>query len=53
MTEEKPQVDRFKDIARALGCDDEETAFDEKLKGIVPTKQKPKARLKGDDQKIT
>ena len=39
--EKKPQIDRFKEAARALGCDEDEAAFDEKLKAIA--KQKPKA----------
>ena len=36
----KPQIDRFKETARALDCDEDEAAFDEKLKGIA--RQKPK-----------
>lgn len=37
----KTQIERFLETARALGCDGDETAFDEKLKGIV--RQEPKA----------
>jgi hypothetical protein len=37
------QVERFKEAARALECDEDEAAFDEKLKGIA----KPKVRLDG------
>lgn len=28
------QFERFKEAARALGCDEDEAAFDEKLKAI-------------------
>ena len=35
----KSQHARFLETARALGCDEDEAAFDEKLKGIA----KPKA----------
>ncbi len=35
------QIDRFKEAARTLGCDEDQAAFDEKLKGIA--RQKPKA----------
>ncbi len=34
------QHERFKEAARQLGCDDDEEAFDGKLKGIA--RQKPK-----------
>lgn len=37
---ERTQHERFKETARALGCDEDEAAFNEKLKGIV--RQKPK-----------
>ena len=32
---ESTQVERFKEAARALGCDDDEAAFDAKLKRIA------------------
>jgi hypothetical protein len=32
------QVARFRETARALGCDEDEAAFDEKLKRIVKQK---------------
>jgi len=35
------QIDRFKEAARALGCDEDEAAFDEKLKVIASHKSKP------------
>lgn len=34
------QYARFLEAARALGCDEDEAAFDEKLKAIVPAKPK-------------
>ncbi len=37
---ELEQSARFLETARALGCDEDEAAFDEKLKGIA--RQKPK-----------
>lgn len=36
----KQQIDRFKETARALGCDEDEAAFDEKMKGITQQKSK-------------
>jgi hypothetical protein len=39
--EKKAQIDRFKETARHLGCDEEEAAFDEKLKAIARQKPKP------------
>ena len=39
MADEKPSVSgqhaRFLETARALGCDEDEAAFDETLKGVV------------------
>jgi hypothetical protein len=35
----QPQIDRFKEAARALSCDESETAFDAKLADIA--KHKP------------
>lgn len=45
----KRQIDRFKEVARALGCDEDEAAFDEKLKGIARQKPKPESREKPED----
>ena len=36
------QSQKFKDKARELGCDENEAAFEERLKRIVPKKQKKK-----------
>jgi hypothetical protein len=35
------QYDRFIETARQLGCDEDEAAFDEKLKKIARPKPKP------------
>ena len=40
------QLDRFKETARQLGCDEDEAAFDEKLKSIA--KAKPMAKTSGE-----
>ena len=37
---------RFLKTARALGCDEDETAFDEKLKSIAPPKTRPAPPVK-------
>jgi hypothetical protein len=42
---EQPQIDKFRDLARELECDDDEAAFDERLGQIVP---KPKPQDPGD-----
>ena len=44
--EQKPEklIDRFKEAARELGCDESEVAFDEKLGSWPGTKQKTKSR---------
>ena len=31
----EPQVERFKEAARMLGCDEDEAAFEERLKWIA------------------
>ena len=47
----KTQYDRFIETARALGCDEDEAAFDEKLKVIARRRpaQKGKAIKSIDD----
>jgi SET domain-containing protein len=51
MTKSKPEIQtadqaqRFKETARALGCDEDEAAFDEKLRAVA--RQKPKADTAG------
>jgi hypothetical protein len=36
------QVDRFIETARKLGCDEDEGAFEEKLKRVAKARPKPK-----------
>ena len=35
------QIDKFRDLARELECDDDEKAFDEKLKKIANAPHEP------------
>lgn len=44
MPDEKPQLDKFKDAARELECDDDEQRFKERLGKLVkaPAGDKPK-----------
>lgn len=46
-TASQSQRDRFLETARALGCDEDEAAFDEKLKAVVG----PKARNRPEKSK--
>ena len=49
---DKPsQLERFKEAARQLGCDEDEAAFDEKLKVIA--KSGPPKVGKGRKQALT
>lgn len=36
-----PQLDKFKEAARALECDDDEARFDERVKKLVKQKRVP------------
>ena len=50
----KPQIERFREMARELECDEDEAAFDAVLRKIVtaapPKKYEPKRRTpKADD----
>ena len=40
----KPQADKFRDLARELECDEDEAAFDERLRKLAkaPKAEKPK-----------
>lgn len=40
----RPQADKFRDLARELECDEDEAAFDERLRQIAPKERKPEAR---------
>jgi hypothetical protein len=37
----KSQADKFRDLARELECDEDEAAFDERLKKIAKAPQPP------------
>ena len=39
--EPKSQADKFSGLARELECDDDEAAFDERLKKLAKAPQKP------------
>ena len=39
-----PQIDKFKQAACELGCDEDEAAFDEKIKAIVKKPVSPSKR---------
>ena len=39
------QLDRFKETARALGCDEDEAAFDEKLKVVASRKMRGRVKV--------
>ena len=43
---DKPQWQRFIETARELGCDEDEAAFDEKLKRIATAKTISKRKTK-------
>lgn len=43
------QIERFREAAREHGCDEDEAAFDEKLKRIARQKPKPPDKAKSED----
>jgi hypothetical protein len=44
MTEkQKPQIDKFKELARELEADEDEKHWDERLKKVAGKKDQPKA----------
>lgn len=45
------QHKRFIETARELGCDEDEAAFDEKLKRIAQAKPAPSRKVKGKTPK--
>lgn len=50
MTEEKKsQHARFLETARSLGCDEDEVAFDEKMKAVVGPKAKRVDKAESED----
>jgi hypothetical protein len=42
--DKEAQHKRFVETARKLGCDEDETAFEEKLKRIATVKPKPRGK---------
>ncbi|MCU4162213.1 hypothetical protein AiwAL_19390 [Acidiphilium sp. AL] len=44
----KTQTDRFKEAARELGCDEDEAAFDDKLRALAKPKPRPSAKPKNE-----
>ncbi len=49
MKASKRQVERSKKVSRELGCNDDEAAFQEKLKTVAKASGQPKRKpLKGD-----
>ena len=42
MTDDKPQADKFRDMARELECDEDEEAFDERLRKLAKAPPAPK-----------
>ena len=47
METNKPQIDRFKELARELECDEDESAFDAALKRITEAKPTPASQKSG------
>jgi hypothetical protein len=41
-SDEMEQIDRFKELARELGCDEDEAAFEAALKKLAESKPLPK-----------
>lgn len=39
----KPQPDKFRDLARELGCDEDEVAWDERLRKVAGHKPAPES----------
>jgi hypothetical protein len=45
---EQAQVDKFRDLARELECDEDEGAFDERLRRIAGAPRNPKDKPDGE-----
>jgi hypothetical protein len=48
---DQTQIDRFKELARELGCDEDEAAFEAALKKVAEAAQPPKYEPKKRAQK--
>ena len=46
MSSNKKQIEKFKDAAKELGCDESEKSFDEKLKKVASTRSKSRPKPK-------
>lgn len=44
ISDDKPQLDKFKDAARELECDDDEQRFKDRLKRVAKPGPKPSDR---------
>lgn len=44
----KPQADKFRDMARELECDEDATTFEDNLRRIVRSQEKPDGPRKED-----
>jgi hypothetical protein len=44
----KPQIEKFRDLARQLETDDDEARFDERLKRLTKTPHRPKPEGNSD-----
>jgi hypothetical protein len=42
---DKPQIEKYREAARELGCDDDEATFEEKLRQIMKAKPQPKSEF--------
>jgi len=47
-TDPRTQAEKFTDLARELECDEDEAAFDERLKQIARSPKTPKEASKAD-----
>jgi hypothetical protein len=52
-TDTEAQIDRFKELARELGCDESEEAFDQALKKLVGAGPAPKHEPKKRNSKAS
>ena len=43
-SDERPQIDKFRDLARELETDDDEAAFDERLKKLAKAPRAPREK---------
>ena len=49
MSRQKMQIDRFKQAARELGCDESEEAFDAALRKVANSPPQPAEKHKTED----